>query len=848
MNILLERLDLQDYEDGLVGLLREAGVAARELLQEPYWLQDDSDGKCFGPAGFSECGDATLWHVRQQPPWKRGLVRRILMRDDEEEDWGFALELVDRQDDFSELTKSRDCLTTTRRKRGNNVIGLGRCASLETAWSWRVSGEGILFRGGKRLQPRLCLWRTNGTVPVLSSCEADEEDSAMRLVRFSMVRYHSSSKSAAVERVLQEDLQQKKRIEENEKRQSEHASTQQGHHVTSVDLAHSHASEPIASPDVKPSSQLLYSLVSPAFKERTDASMVPRNILKDASPILLAMGDRQRGNDKSINTMSTISTLDTTRSSTTTTPNRASTSLKLRKMPTHPYIASAKNNVWTDPQTGLEFQTDLCEYLGHDRKESGRHTLTGVGQYTRTVFNIKVYGVALYVSKRDVLADPLFEAFSTLSQEELRRRPDFFAHLRQMPSPLDGRGGLFDRTLLLKLNMQLSTDTMRSSLQGDWKMLTAESKDMLINSSLLPRPADDDMLATIQSDENPGKCSCGQVAPEEYGADPSCCSRGTELGFTWRKNGDLEIRLNGRIMDVFPRPDVAAGIFYDYLRDDDPISPDFLNAVVDGFPFLLAPLSQVKGVSSGNMASPPPEGGHEQHLFMRAAGGFVDIVSSRAEDVSGWLHDGANVMAKSMMNAAQTAGDTARNIGEEMDRQRKAIMRQAESSFNFVASRMHPNRRALAAMPSWMKGLGGKLTDDELRAEDKKQQKSAPRGRAFGSPLTRWLGESQEATLPDEIVPMIHPTMNLTRKVFLAMVHLYLMLLLIVSLPGSPNTRTKLVVRRKRRGRDRTDEREGDTRQIRLENDIRKEMNERIKPNGDDCQEGMIKKSLSYFL
>ena len=244
-------------------------------------------------------------------------------------------------------------------------------------------------------------------------------------------------------------------------------------------------------------------------------------------------------------------------------------------MPTHPYIASAKNNVWTDPQTGLEFQTDLCEYLGHDRKESGRHTLTGVGQYTRTVFNIKVcledygvvceelsfafqnsrlsllslyiqvYGVALYVSKRDVLADPLFEPFSTLSQEELRQRPDFFSHLRHMPSPLDGRGGLFDRTLLLKLNMQLSTDTMRSSLQGDWKMLTAESKDMLINSSLEPRPADETMLATIQSKENPGKCSCGQVAPEEYGADPSCCSRGTELVFTWRKTGDLEVRRRG---------------------------------------------------------------------------------------------------------------------------------------------------------------------------------------------------------------------------------------------------------------------------------------------------------------
>jgi hypothetical protein len=52
---------------------------------------------------------------------------------------------------------------------------------------------------------------------------------------------------------------------------------------------------------------------------------------------------------------------------------------------------------------------------------------------------------------------------------------------------------------------------------------------------------------------------------------------------------------------------------------------------------------------------------------MRALGGFVDMVSSRAEDVSGWLHNGANVMAKSMMNAAQMAGDTAQNIGEEMD-------------------------------------------------------------------------------------------------------------------------------------------------------------------------------------
>ena len=40
MAILLERLDLQDYDDGLDGLLRHAGAAAQDLLlEEPYWLQ-----------------------------------------------------------------------------------------------------------------------------------------------------------------------------------------------------------------------------------------------------------------------------------------------------------------------------------------------------------------------------------------------------------------------------------------------------------------------------------------------------------------------------------------------------------------------------------------------------------------------------------------------------------------------------------------------------------------------------------------------------------------------------------------------------------------------------------------
>ena len=300
-------------------------------------------------------------------------------------------------------------------------------------------------------------------------------------------------------------------------------------------------------------------------------------------------------------------------------------------------------------------------------------------------------------------------------------------------------------------------------------------------------------------------------------------------------------------MDTFPRPDVAEGIFYEYLRNDDPISVDFLNNVVEGFPFLLAPLSQVKGVTPGMMSSPALEGQHEGPALLRAVGGFADMLTLQTENLGEWIHDSANAMAKGMTNVAQSAGDTARNIGEEMDRRREMLWRQVSSMPESVASRIQPSRRALSTMPSWMKGMGGNASaDDFSEGEDKLRKPGAPRGRAFGSPLTRWLGESQEATLPDEIGPMIHPTMNFTRKVFLAMVHMYLMLLLIVSLPGSPNTRTKLVVRRKSRGRKGTVQSTG----MRLPKGGNPDANKgekRIETKSSECQ-GKIKKSLSYFL
>ena len=104
----------------------------------------------------------------------------------------------------------------------------------------------------------------------------------------------------------------------------------------------------------------------------------------------------------------------------------------------------------TDPQTGLQYPTDLSGYLRWDRRAKGRQTLMGVGQY-RKGYVIKVYGIAFYVSKRDVLADPFFADYADMTSDELRTKPEFYEHLRLHAEN-------FDRTIVIKINMQLAAE------------------------------------------------------------------------------------------------------------------------------------------------------------------------------------------------------------------------------------------------------------------------------------------------------------------------------------------------------------------------------------------------------
>lgn len=245
-------------------------------------------------------------------------------------------------------------------------------------------------------------------------------------------------------------------------------------------------------------------------------------------------------------------------------------------------------------------------------------------------------------------------------------------------------------------------------------------------------------------------------------------------------------------MDVFYRPDIAAGVFFEYLRLDDPMSTDFLEHVVDGFPFLLAPLSQVRGVSSANMkkSSPAPKKPFQaNHRVAKAFGDFGDALSSHASNFAGFVQNGANEVTNNAVNTVRSVGDAARNLGEEVERKRELIGKHLSG---FASSFYRRGQKSLApVLPKWIENINLNIPKTEEKPENKLGERSAVHS------LLRFFRQEASHAAIDEIVPMIHPTTNSTQRLFFGVVHLYLLLLLIASFPAELTTRTRVVVVRK---------------------------------------------------
>ena len=245
-----------------------------------------------------------------------------------------------------------------------------------------------------------------------------------------------------------------------------------------------------------------------------------------------------------------------------------------------------------------------------------------------------------------------------------------------------------------------------------------------------------------------------------------------------------KVRLDGRVMDVFPRPDMARGIFSEYLNKD-PISSDAKDHFADGFPFLLAPLAQVKGMSSAvPIASDSTKkiGNSSGNPMVRLMMHPVNLMNSQAHTMSKWMHDGAAEISSTLDDALDNAVGIARGVSAEFEKRRMELLDNAfalhdeiNSLINSSLERHNEKKEGHAALI-----IGSRNGPPSV----------APSHVAFDENDFR-------SNLPDELGIEVEPTMNFSHWLFFATVHVYLLLLVVVSLQDSSYTSKKCVVSRR---------------------------------------------------
>lgn len=247
-------------------------------------------------------------------------------------------------------------------------------------------------------------------------------------------------------------------------------------------------------------------------------------------------------------------------------------------------------------------------------------------------------------------------------------------------------------------------------------------------------------------------------------------------------------------MEVFDRPDIAEGIFYEYLRYDDPISPELRDSVVDGFPFLLSPLVHKRAFDMGKTAS-LKNAGVRTSFLPAIMNNMAEFLRLQIADMAESSKRGITELSEAADIAASVFRETAQDISKELDRRRNLIAMHAIGAPVFAMKLLGRDPETTEIFTKWLAGLHGHIVESEippLVVADDHLTRRSPHGRVFAYSISRWFGAEYHAS--DEIGPMkVHPNIN---KITVALVHLYLLLLFIVSFPGSYSTRTKCVVRR----------------------------------------------------
>lgn len=247
-------------------------------------------------------------------------------------------------------------------------------------------------------------------------------------------------------------------------------------------------------------------------------------------------------------------------------------------------------------------------------------------------------------------------------------------------------------------------------------------------------------------------------------------------------------------MDVFSQPDIAPGIFYEYLRGDDPISMEARNNFADGFPFLLSPLAQLKGFVSKQESNvvvdlnPPMKFGSTYNTLIT---NLFESAESSVVGATSWIqmniHGGANNInnAISDVNAFfQHLGSNWNNFSLVVEEKRNAAVE------NMSHVNLTPLKNLLSKVPILRDRFEYENDKSSLDEDHADFDIHSNKRNVFQPQIVQMLENSfQQRPISDEIGVIIEPSMSSTHLIFLYSVHLYLVLLLILSVPDSHTTR-----------------------------------------------------------
>lgn len=242
-------------------------------------------------------------------------------------------------------------------------------------------------------------------------------------------------------------------------------------------------------------------------------------------------------------------------------------------------------------------------------------------------------------------------------------------------------------------------------------------------------------------------------------------------------------------MGTFSNPELAKAIFYEYLRDDKPMSPVARESFANGFPSLLAPLAQVPGISVPSSTSSV----EEQTIFKPYVPAMFEVLVHLANSMVPVMQNGMTQVASGTTAARRLASGSLNEASGEMVRHGGTLFiwfySTSLESFDYSARKL----RALSLKIGKTMNRHAVALNNRVNLTES-QHELDPRVEvvSWNDQTSRGRGKILEP-IAVEIEPTSSPHYQ---WLYEATVFLYLVLLLIASFPGPHSSR--LVVKSSR--------------------------------------------------